>query len=389
MQRNVILLALCQALLTTAMSLQISISALVGYAMGGAALATIPLGALFLGHMLTTFPASFFMRHVGRRHGFMVGALLGMVGAVLAVYAVSQQHFVLFCTAHLLLGGFNGFGQFYRFAAADVSSAAFRSRAISYVLAGGVLAAVIGPNLAVWTRSSFSIDFLGGYAALLGVFSLSLLISSLLSIPRPSVQEVTGSTRPLAQLARQPLFMVAVLGAMVGYGVMNLLMTATPLAMHGHHHSFDATAMVIQWHVLAMFAPSFFTGQLINRWGVLSIMLIGALMLLGTVVVNLSGSSVAHFTGALILLGVGWNFLYIGGTTLLTESYWPAEKAKTQALNDFLVFTTVTCTALSVGALHGWLGWQAINIAVVPMIMLTVMATLWLQWRQRLTANAI
>lgn len=383
MKRNVILLALCQAMLITAMSLQISVSALVGQAIAGPALATIPLGLLFLGNMLTTFPASFYMKRFGRRAGFMTGALLGMAGAVLAVYAVAQQHFMLFCAANLLLGTFNGFGQFYRFAAADVSTAEYRSRAIAYVLAGGVLAAVIGPNLAAFTRTSFSVAFLGSYGALIGVFLLSLAISSLLNIPKPGVQELDGPKRPLGKIALQPIFLVAVIGAMVGYGVMNLMMTATPLAMEFHRHTFESTALVIQWHILAMFVPSFFTGHLIRWMGVLNVMLAGALVLLGAVAVNLSGVSVHHFTWALILLGLGWNFLYIGGTTLLTDSYWPAEKAKAQALNDFLVFTTVTCTALGVGAIHRWFGWEAINLGVVPLILITMIVTLWLLLQRR------
>lgn len=383
MKRNVILLALCQALLITAMSLQISVSALVGQAMAGPALATIPLGLMFLGNMLTVFPASFFMKRFGRRAGFMTGAALGVLGAIMAVIAVARQDFVLFCAASLLLGTFNGFGQFYRFAAADIATEEFRSRAISYVLAGGVLAAVIGPNLAAFTRSSFDVQFLGSYGALIGVFLLSLAISSLINIPKPGVRELSGPSRPLGVIARRPIFLVAVIGAMVGYGVMNLMMTATPLAMDIHRHPFEATALVIQWHVLAMFLPSFFTGHLIRWMGVLNVMSTGALILLGCVMISLSGISVGHFTWALILLGLGWNFLYIGGTTLLTESYQPAEKAKVQALNDFLVFTTVTCTALGVGALHRWLGWEAINISVMPLILITLVATLWLQLQRR------
>lgn len=383
MKRNVILLALCQALLITAMSLQISVSALVGQAMAGPALATIPLGLMFLGNMLTVFPASFFMKRFGRRAGFMTGAALGVLGAIMAVIAVARQDFVLFCAASLLLGTFNGFGQFYRFAAADIATEEFRSRAISYVLAGGVLAAVIGPNLAAFTRSSFDVQFLGSYGALIGVFLLSLAISSLINIPKPGVRELSGPSRPLGVIARRPIFLVAVIGAMVGYGVMNLMMTATPLAMDIHRHPFEATALVIQWHVLAMFLPSFFTGHLIRWMGVLNVMSTGALILLGCAIISLSGISVGHFTWALILLGLGWNFLYIGGTTLLTESYQPAEKAKVQALNDFLVFTTVTCTALGVGALHRWLGWEAINISVMPLILITLVATLWLQLQRR------
>ncbi len=379
MKRNVLLLALAQALLISATSLQISVAALVGQTLGGPALATIPLGLMYLGSMLTTFPASFYMRHVGRRIGFMTSSTIGIASATLATYAIAGNSFALFCSASLLIGVFNGFGQYYRFAAADTATAAFRSRAIAYVLAGGVLAAFIGPNLAALTRLSAGIPFAGSYAALIGLYGLSLLISTLLRIPKPGVQELAGPSRPLAAIARQPAYIVAVLGAMIGYGVMNLVMTATPLAMHDYHHSFTATAHVIQWHVLAMFVPSFFTGHLIRRIGVLNVMLLGALILFACVTVNFTGTSVPHFTAALILLGTGWNFLYIGGTTLLTETYRPAEKAKAQAGNDFLVFSTVTCTALGAGALHRYFGWSGINASVLPLILATLIATLWLR----------
>ncbi len=381
MKRNVLLLALCQALLTTSISLQISVAALVGQAMAGAALATIPLGLLFLGNMLTTFPASFYMRRFGRRVGFMTGAVLGIAGAALATHAVLNGSFTLFCLGSLVLGSFNGFGQFYRFAAADAATSDYRGRAISYVLAGGVLAAFLGPNLATLTRHGLGVPFAGSYAALIGVMLLALSIAALLTIPRPGINEQQGASRPLGEIARQPAYLVAVLGALIGYGVMNLVMTATPLAMDGHRHPFEATAFVIQWHVFAMFAPSFFTGHLIRWLGVLNVMLLGGLILLGCVVINLAGVGVGHFTAALVLLGLGWNFLYIGGTTLLTETYQPAEKAKAQALNDFLVFTMVACTAFGAGTVHGFLGWSGLNLGVLPLIVLTLAATLWLRVR--------
>ncbi len=383
MKRNVLLLALCQALLTTSISLQLSAAALVGQAMAGPALATIPLGLLFLGNMLTAFPASFYMRRFGRRVGFMTGALLGILGAVLATHAILEGRFLLFCLGNLLLGCFNGFGQFYRFAAADIATVDYRSRAISYVLAGGVLAAFLGPNLAALTRHGLTAPFAGSYAALIGVLLTSLAIAALLTIPRPGVQEQAGPNRPLGTIALQPAYWVAVLGALVGYGVMNLVMTATPLAMDGHRHAFESTALVIQWHVVAMFAPSFFTGHLIRRLGVLNVMLLGALLMIGCVAINLTGTEVHHFTAALILLGLGWNFLYIGGTTLLTETYHLAEKAKAQALNDFLVFSMVACTAFGAGTVHGHLGWLLLNLGVLPLLGLTLIATLWLRLRGR------
>ena len=384
MKRNVFLLAFCQALMIIGNSLLLATSALVGQRLAqDGSLATVPLGLQFLAAMLSTFPASLLMKRIGRRGGFLLSALLGISGASVCTYAIFQNDFVSFCIGAVALGVFNGFGQFYRFAAADVASDAYRSRAISWVLAGGVIAAFIGPNLAAWTRDSFPTPFAGSYGALIGVYLISLTVMALLRIPPPTEQERYGAARPLIVIMQQPAFIVAVLGAMLGYGVMNLVMTATPLAMHAHEHTFPATAFVIQWHVLGMFVPSFFTGHLIRRFGVLNIMLIGGVLLVACVAVNLVDRGLWHFWTALVLLGIGWNFLFIGGTTLLTETYLPAEKAKTQALNDFIVFATVTLTAFSSGAVHYRFGWQAINIGVIPLIVVTMTATAWLRWRRQ------
>lgn len=383
MKRNVLLLALCQALLFTGTSLLMSISALVGQQIAGPALATVPLGLLFLGSMLTTFPASLLMKRIGRTAGFMLGAAIGMIGASLCTYAVFQHHFGLLCAGSFLLGSANSFGQFYRFAAADVADDNYRSRAISLVLAGGVVAALIGPNLAAITRTGFAVTFAGSFAALIGVYFLSLMVTSLLRIAKPGAEERFGATRSLLKIARQPTFIVAVLNAMIGYGVMNLVMTSTPLAMVAEKHTFGSTALVIQWHVFAMFAPSFFTGHLIKRLGLLNVMMLGCVLLLACVAVNLAGVQVFHFTLALILLGLGWNFVFVGATTLLVETYSPAEKAKTQGLNDFLVFTTVMLTAFSSGAIHNAFGWQTINVGVIPFIVLALATVLWLRGRRQ------
>ena len=384
MKRNVFLLAFSQAVLMTGTSLMITTSALVGMQLApSAALATVPLGVQFLAMMFSTFPASFLMKRVGRRLGFMFSAVLGFCGAGICTYAIFSSSFMLFALGSFFLGVFNGFGQFYRFAAADVATAEYRSRAISWVLAGGVIAAFIGPNLARFTRDSLSIPFAGSYAALLGVYILSLLIAALLSIPKPSDEERHGEARSLISIASQPSYFVAVISAIVGYGVMNLVMTATPLAMEAYQHPFADTAFVIQWHILGMFIPSFFTGHLIKRFGVLNIMLIGAALLICCVGVNFSGVGVMHFWTGLVLLGIGWNFLFIGATTLLTETYTPAEKAKAQAMNDFLVFGTVTFTAFSSGALHNAFGWQVVNLGVIPLIVIALIATMWLRGYRR------
>ncbi|HEV57846.1 MAG TPA: MFS transporter [Phycisphaerales bacterium] len=384
MKRNVFLLAFAQAMMMTGNSLIVATSSLVGFLLAeDKSLATIPLALQFLATMLSSIPASFIMQRIGRRNGFVLGLLLGGLGAATAVAAILGQDFWLFCVATLLVGMFNGFGIYYRFAAADVASETYKARAISYVMAGGVVAAFIGPNLANWTNGIMGTpEFAGSYAALLGIYALSLIALFFLDIPRPGAQVIHAHGRPLRAIASQPAFVVAVLAGMLGYGIMVLVMTATPLAMKGHAHSFSDTAFVIQWHVFGMFAPSFFTGALIQRFGVLNVLLWGALLNLACVGINFLGTDVWHFWLALFLLGVGWNFLFVGATSLLTETYTEVEKAKTQALNDFIVFTTVTVASLSAGWLQHHYGWQAVNAGVLPSILVILMAVLWLRLRR-------
>ena len=383
MKRNVLLLAASQAMLMTGGSLLIATSALVGYRLApDKALATLPLAMQMLASMLTSIPASLFMQRFGRRAGFLLGSTIGITGAGLATVAIVTGNFSLFVLGAALSGMFAGFGNYYRFAAADVATVEYRSTAISYVMAGGVMAAFIGPNLAHWTSTWLVAPFAGSYLALAAILMLSFATQLFLEIPRP-LREAYGSGRTLGAIARQPVFMVAAIGGMLGYGIMALVMTATPLAMHEHHYAFGDTAFVIEWHVLGMFAPSFFTGHLIRRFGVLQVMLVGGLLSAACVGINLTGTGLSHFWLALFLLGMGWNFLFIGATTLLTETYAPEEKAKTQALNDFLVFSTVTIAVLSAGTLQHHLGWQAVNYGVIPLIAVTVIAAAWLLLARR------
>ncbi len=380
--REIALLAVAQAMVMTGASLMISTSALVGRNLApDPAFATIPLGLQFLAMTLTTIPASLFMGRHGRRAGFLVGVSLGLAGTVLAGYAVFAGSFLLFCVGAVLVGSFNATGQFYRFAAAEVASEALRARAIGLVLAGGILAAFMGPNLAAWTRHLAGPDFAASYLILAGLYGIGLLAILRLRIPMPAPVTLRAVGRPLRAISASPVFAIAVLAAAVGYGVMNLLMVATPLSMDGHHHDFDDVAFVIQWHVVAMFLPSFFTGDLIRRFGLRRILITGVLLNLASVGVNFAGHGVGHYWLALVLLGVGWNFLFIGGTTLLTEAYRPEEKAKTQALNDFIVFGTVTLTALGSGALLSIFGWATVNALVVPFLLVVLAALWWLRPR--------
>jgi len=382
--KNVILLALCQALGMSCSALIITVTALIGNTLApDKSLVTLPLALQFLTMMSSAAPASFLMRRFGRRAGFSLGALLGCAAGLLGMQAIFAGSFIQFCFSSILFGAFAAHVQFYRFAAADTASDTFRSRAISLVLAGGVLSAFLGPELAKWSLDLFApVLYAGGYLCI-GVLALtSLVLLQFIEIPRPGKVERGKSGRPLLVIARRPDFAVAVLCAMVGYGAMNLVMTATPLAVVAHNHTFESAALVIQWHVVGMYLPSFFTGHLIHRFGVLTILALGAVLVLGCVAVNLAGTEVIHFWVGLILLGLGWNFMFLGGTNLLTESYRPEERAKAQALNEFLVFGTVTCTALLSGALYNVFGWQAVNIGVVPPLMLVLCAVLWLGRRR-------
>ena len=381
MKQSVWMLSLSQALMMTGGSLFIATAALVGARLApDSAYATLPVALLSLAIMLTTIPASFLMKAFGRRAGFAVGATAAMACALLASYAIVHGSFLYFCIAAALLGISHGFGMYYRFAAADVATEDYRSAAISYVMAGGVAAAFIGPNLARWTHDWFpATEFAGSYLSLVGVYTLSFVALFFMRSPRPSAQERLASGRSLRVIAAQPVFIVALLGGALGYAIMSLVMTATPLAMHEHAHPFGDTAFVIQWHLLGMFAPSFFTGHLIRRFGVLNVMVTGAVLLGLCVAVNLLGTDVAHFWAGLTLLGIGWNFLFVGATTLLTETYAVEEKAKVQALNDFLVFTCVTAASFSAGALQHLFGWRGVNLGVMPLIIIILVAVVWLK----------
>jgi len=385
MKRNVTLLALSQAVLITGTSLLLASCALVGMSLSSTkALATLPLALLFMAQMATTIPASLYMQRVGRRLGFMTSSVFGLAGAATATVGVFKAEFSIFCFGTILIGVFNGFGQYYRFAAAETAPKEYRSRAISYVLAGGLVAAFAGPNLAKWSRQLLPEEFAGSYAILTGIYLLAFSIAYFLSMPKPGATTRSAGGRPLAEIARQPAYLVAVASAMVGYGVMNFIMIATPLAMHDFAHPFSDTAFVIQWHVFGMFVPSFFTGHLIRKFGTANIMLAGVLLLGLCVGINFTGTTVIHFWSSLIFLGLGWNFLFVGATTQLTETYSPGEKAKAQALNDFIVFGTVALTSLSSGAVQNILGWETINMAVIPFLLLIVLANLWLRGKEPL-----
>ncbi len=384
--KDLLLLTISQGLMMSCTSLTMTTSALVGAALAPKpVLATLPLGLLYFSIMLTMIPASLFMKHYGRRYGFITGGIAGAIGGLIAAYGIYLESFGTFCVGSLIFGIASGFGQYYRFAAIEIVDDSHKSKAVSWVLTGGLVAAFIGPNLARITRDAIpEAIFSASYAAVALLCIGIVVVQLLIQIPKPDIEEVQGQKRHLGFILTRPVFLVSALCAMVAYGTMNLLMTATPLAMHHHGMGFNDTAMVIQWHIVGMFAPSFFTGSLIQRYGLLRIMLTGALLLIACAMIALSGHEYWQFFLALVLLGAGWNFLFIGSTTLLTEAYLPAEKGEIQGINEFFIFSVTALTALSSGYLHHTLGWERLSQYSIPVIGFTAIILVAMGWHHRL-----
>ena len=382
--RNIFLLATCQALLLTNSAGLISMNALVGFSLTDVkTLATLGATTYVLGSAFATMPMSLWMGRVGRRRGFMAGALLNVLGCGIAVAALSLKSFALYCLGTAVIGVYNAVGLQYRFAAAEVAAPADRARAISLVLAGGIVGGFLGPAITRWGRELFAAPFLGSFMLLAGVALLALAVQSQVQVPKPSTTEQAGGGRPLGAIARQPVFVVAALAAALGYGLMNLLMTATPLAMDLCSLPYSQAAFVISWHVVGMYAPGFVTGSLIDRFGTPQVILTGVAVMAGGAAVALAGNTFVHFLVALMLIGVGWNFMYTGGTTLLTQSYSPAEKSRTQGMNDFIMFSTMGVSSFSSGALVSSAGWEVMNWAALPVRALVGGVVLWYLRRGR------
>lgn len=381
-RRNALLLAFAQALGGASASIVIATGPLIGYMMldEDKALATLPVSAMVLGTAFGTLPAGMIMRRFGRRAGFTGASLLGMVSGLLASFAVFQDQFLLFSIA-CCLGGFAGaFVQQYRFAAADTASDAFKPKAISWVMAGGVLAGVVGPQTVIWTKDMFMpILFAGTYLAQAVLALIAFCLLMFIKIPRPPrMSHAQAGGRPLREIMAQRRFIVSAACAICSYALMSLVMTATPLAMIGCGLSQTDAALGIQWHVLAMFGPSFFTGNLIARFGKERIVAIGLALLAACSIVALMGVELAHFWTALVLLGLGWNFGFIGATAMLTDAYRPEERNMVQAVNDFLVFGFVATASFSSGALLNTFGWATINMLVFPFVVLSLGLLGWL-----------
>ncbi|WP_114286064.1 MFS transporter [Candidatus Halocynthiibacter alkanivorans] len=393
-RRNVMVLMLAQALLGAQMPMIFIVGGLAGQSLASNInWATLPISFIILGSVLAANPLSWVMQHQGRKTGFLIGAMSGATGAAISAYALIQKDFQLFLLGSLFTGVYMSAQGFYRFAATDTASAEFRPKAISYVMSGGLVAAIIGPQLVkatlqpmdVAVLGASQVDYLGIYLAVIAINVVGSFVFFFLDIPTPEAPAKDAARgRSRLELLRNPRVLVAIICAMVSYSLMTLVMTSTPLAVVGAGHGEMHAADIVSFHVLAMFIPSFFTGHLIARFGTERIITLGLVTLLTAGLIGLSGVSLMHFKGALVLLGLGWNFGFIGATTMLAGTHSPEERGRVQGMNDMMVFGFVTLASLASGALMNGMGssaqdgWTAVNLAMAPFLALAGGALIWL-----------
>ena len=389
--RNARVLAVCQGLFTCAISIDLTLTALTGYQLApDKALATLPFALITVAGALVTWFAAFLIQRIGRRRSFALGALIGAVGGFISVWAVFHAHFWAFCIGTAAVGVFQAFAQYYRLAAADAVAPMFKSRAIATVLTGGVIAAIAGPALAAWSRDLFPLAMFAGAYLMVGLLSL-ISVAVLLFFYRDSpviaataaVSAAPVAARGLGRIARQPVFIAALANNVAGSVVMMFIMTAAPLAAVACHHGIDDGANIIQWHLVGMFAPSFFTGHLIKRCGLGPVLLAGIALNAACALIAVSSTSLPAFYVALLCLGIGWNFMFVGGTTLLAQSYAPSERAKTQGLSEFLRYAATAVATLAAGPLLQAYGWATLNAAIVPILLLCVVANCYWMFAER------
>jgi MFS family permease len=388
LNRNLWLLALCQGLFLTNNVAFIAINGLVGLSLAPFGwMATLPVMGYVVGGALSTPLVARTQSRFGRRTSFQIGLAVAFCSACVAAWAVVDKNFWLLVAATVVAGYYSANGQLYRFAAAELVPAPQRERAVSLVLAGGLLGAIAGPNLAARSRTLLEVPFAGAYVVLAGVALLAMVVMSFVRFP-PHVVAQNGASggRTLSEIMRQPVFMVACTSAALGYGVMNLLMAATPLAMQQCGLSFDDAALVLEWHVIGMFAPGFFTGGWIKRFGTLPVMAVGVALNLACIAIALSGVELHQFGIALFLLGVGWNLLFTGSTTLAMGAYRPEEKDRAQAAINFCVFAVMAFTSFASGALVSTQGWYVLNWGSLVPVALTAAALALLALQQRAKA---
>jgi MFS family permease len=362
--RNIGLLAVCQALTQSSNTLMFASSALAVLTIIPSSMhiwANLPVTMQHLGVMLSVFPASMLMMKRGRRFGFRIGSLAGMLGASFAAIGLGLGSFLMMCCGGLILGFAIANMQLYRFAAVELAPPAFRAQAISYVTAGGVFAGILGPTLARWTPSLWMPMFQASFAAVIVVHAIVFTVLTFIEFPVVKAEDTAGPQRPLLEIVTQPAYMVAAAGSMIAFGVMSFVMAASPLAIKLCGLPITEAPITIFVHVMGMFIPAFFTGHLIQRFGIFNVMTAGIALLIGGVAVALLGTTEWHFRGALGLNGVGWNFLFVGATTLLTTTYRPAERGKAQAFNDFMVFATTATASLGASVVLELRGWAELN----------------------------
>jgi MFS family permease len=385
MNRNLWLMVAAQGLFFTNNVAFLAINGLVGLSLAPREwMATLPIMGYVLGGALATGPVAWCQSRWGRKASFQIGLVVALLSTLLCAWAVMQRNFWLLVFATVVAGFYSASGQLYRFAAAELSRPEFREKAVSFVLAGGLAGAVLGPNLASWTRNLVEAPFAGAHLALAAAALVGLAVMSVIDFPpEPARSGPGGSGRPLGEIMRQPVFIASVCAAALGFGVMSLLMAATPIAMQHHHHDFDAAALVLEWHVIGMFAPGFFTGHLIKRFGVLPILGAGIGLNLACIAVALSGVDLMQFLVALFLLGVGWNFLFTGGTTLALSAYRPEEKDKAQAAINFWTFVAMALSSFFSGALVTTQGWTLLNVGSLGVVAVTAAVVGWFAWYER------
>ena len=385
MNANLFLLALCQGLFLTNNVTFIAINGLVGLSLAPLGwMATLPVMGYVVGGALSTGLVARTQSRYGRRGSFQIGLLISLFSALLCAYAAWSHSFWLLVASTMIAGYYSANGQLYRFAAAELAAESFREKAVSLVLAGGLIGAIVGPNLASRTKNLLDTPFMGAYLALGVVALVGMVLMQFIQFP-PVPAKKTGADagRPLSEIMRQPVFIVAALAAALSYGVMNLLMAATPLAMQVCGFGFGDAALVLEWHVVGMFAPGFFTGHLIRKFGTLTIMGVGVVLNLVCIAIALSGVDLHQFIIALFLLGVGWNFLFTGSTTLSMKAWTPAEKDRGQAAINFFVFATMAFTSFASGALVTTQGWTWLNIGSIVPVVLAGMAVAWMGLQQK------
>lgn len=369
--RTLNLLFVAQALGGASPPIIISLGGLVGQQLASdPSIVTLPVSLYQLGLALSTLPAAWLMQRHGRRTAYVLGVVLAVLSGLIAAQGIAQQNFVMFCMGTALAGFYGACVQSYRFAAVDtVADSSQHAKAISRVMIGGLVAAVIGPQVVIWTRDALPMTpFAGSFYGQMVLALLALPVLLSLRLPPAVKASVSGPARPLGDIVRTPEFIVACSAGVVSYGLMAFLMTATPMAMVGCGFSVGEAALGVQWHVLAMFAPSFFTGKLIARFGKVTITALGLVLTAISGGIALMGLELLHFWGALIVLGVGWNFGFIGATAMLTDCYRPAERSKVQAVNDFCVFGAVAIASFGSGQLLHSAGWDAINAGMLPLV---------------------